>query len=490
MSTSGKPNILLIIADDLGADGVLVTDRSPERRIYVITDSGGPMILGELGTLSILLRCGLEFGQAWAQPVCSPTRGSLYTGTWPWRNGVGFPVRYPNLDPALVTALPKLLGPEGYKCGIFGKWHLGEAVGYRPTDHGWDRHIGTLEGRVFNYENWPKQDSDIGYTLPLPRDQYSTIYATQETVEDAGSWIAGLPVDTPWFVTVAFHTPHDPFHTPPDGYQLPNGLPPATDTEKFNAMVQNMDYHIGRLLGTGAEPALHSIASDQLENTVIIFVGDNGSPEDIAIEESKATVGEGGVRVPLIIADGQAVANEMSGATPVPRFLAAGKLNQTSPHLVHAVDLYETITEVAQVTAALPADVDSVSLWRFPSHAGLQPPTRRFNFAQYYGPDRKTETTIRNVGYKLNYEHPNLWSRSAYRGREVPGLENGSAQDVYPSALADVAAGVSNDAADNLNALLDELICSGNYYFDNTRTAWVDPRQRRHKEDGPAKAPR
>jgi arylsulfatase A-like enzyme len=147
MSTTGTANILLIIADDLGADNVLVTDRSPERRIFVMTDAGGPMILGQLEYLSILLRNGLYFDQAWAQPVCSPTRGSLYTGTWPWRNGVGWPSS-PQLDPVTVTALPQLLFGEGYQCGLFGKWHLGDTAGFWPVDHGWNRHIGTLEGSV------------------------------------------------------------------------------------------------------------------------------------------------------------------------------------------------------------------------------------------------------------------------------------------------------------------------------------------------------
>jgi arylsulfatase A-like enzyme len=474
MSTSGKPNILLCIADDLGDDVVLLTDRSPERRLYVMTDAGGPMHVGALPILSTFLRCGLWFEQAWAQPACSPTRASLYTGTWPWRNGVGSPVN-PQLDPALVTALPMLLGPEGYESGIFGKWHLGIAPGYRPPDHGWDRHIGTLDGIINDYRNWDMEDSN-NYANPTP--QVGDVhYATRVTVEEAGSWIAGLPVDTPWFATIAFHTPHDPFHVPPFGYQLPRGATPIDDDEKFNAMAQNMDANIGRLLGTGAGPAIHSIATNQLENTVIIFLGDNGSHVDIATEEEKQTIYEGGVSVPLIVADGQAVANEMSGITPVPRFLEPGRLNRNNASLVHAVDLYSTIAEIAGATAALPPNIDSASLWRFSSQPGLQPPTRQFNFSQYYT-GAVQRATIRNLDYKLNYEHPDQWWFYAYWGREVPGLEGGSAQDIFATALADVQAVVSNDAADNLNALLDELILSGNYAIDDAGTLWSnhDPR--------------
>ena len=492
MSTSGKPNILLIIADDLGADSVLVTDRSPQRRMFVMTDAGGPMILGELEYLSIMLRNGLYFDQAWAQPACSPTRGSLYTGTWPWRNGVGWPAS-PQLDPMIVETLPELLEPEGYECGLFGKWHLGDAAGYRPTDHGWDRFIGTLEGVVNptqpppvppeDYENWPKRDSDTGYTLVAN----STVYATRETVEDAGAWISSASMNnTPWFATIAFHTPHDPFHQPPFGFQMPGGITPTTDDDMFNAMVQNMDANIGRLLGSGAGPAMTSIAQAELENSVIIFLGDNGSPSTIATEEPKATIYEGGVRVPMIVADGNSVAAEMNGTTAAPRFLARGKLGITTPRLVHAVDLYETITEIAGVTSTLPTPMDSVSLWQYPSRPGNQPPARQFNFSQYYrGNQQNGEqgATIRNLDFKLNCVRVVsagtatwTWSFFEYLGNEVPGLEDSTANDIFITARDDLRAGISNPRSDNLNALVEELINSGNYAINDLGTAWDDPR--------------
>lgn len=483
MSTTGKANILLIIADDLARENVLVTDRSPQRMLYVMTgDIGGPMILGELDVLSILLRNGLWFNQAWAQPACSTTRGSLYTGTWPWRNGVGSPSG-PTLDPALVTALPQLLGPEGYHCGIFGKWHLGKDAGFRPPDHGWDRHVGTLLGVInppqgvspcglanADYENWCKEDS-LDYANPV----VSSVYATRDTIDEALAWIAGLPANDPWFATIAFHTPHDPFHEPPAGYQLPRNATPSDDDEMFNAMSQNMDANIGRLLGA-IGLAGGGIAPDQLENTVIVFIGDNGAHWDIATEEAKTEIYEGGVRVPLIVADGQAVHQAITGsAAPVPRFLEPGKLNRSSPRLVHAVDLYATITEVAGVTAALPSPLDSVSLWRFPSQPGAQPPTRAFNFSQYYTSSVQ-RATIRNLDYKLNYEHPDQWTLFAYWGHEVPGLEDGTSADLFPQALADVQAGVSNEEADHLDALLDELVGSGDYELDAAGTTFPDPR--------------
>lgn len=485
MSTTGKPNILLIIADDLGADTVLVTDRSPVRSMYVMTDAGGPRILGELPHLSTLLHSGLYFGQAWAQPVCSPTRASLYCGIWPWRNGVGYPTA-PELDPALVTSLPDLLVGEGYESGLFGKWHLGDTTPYLPApDHGWNLHVGTLAGVITaptgsgnDYMNWDKYTSADGYAPPATP---TATYATQDTVNEAGAWIGGLLSTTPWFATIAFHTPHSPFHTPPAGFQLPAGAAPVTDDDEFNAMAQNMDYNIGRLLGSGAGPAIDSIAQDQLENTVIIFLGDNGSPPDTALEEPKATIYEGGVRVPMIVADGTVVGAELAGTTATPRFLHANKLNRTSPRLVHAVDLYETITEVAGVTAALPSPMDSVSLWRFASRPGPRPRTRDFNFSQYFRGNEQA-VTIRNESHKLNCVRTDsggvvtwAWSLYAYWRSEVPGLEDGSATDVYATALSDLTAGISNDDSDNLQALINELTLTGNYSIDDTGTAWVWP---------------
>lgn len=165
----------------------------------------------------------------------------------------------------------------------------------------------------------------------------------------------------------------------------------------------------------------------------------------------------------------------MNGATPTPRFLAADKLGLTTPRLVHAADLFATIAEITGTESSLPPDLDSVSMWRFASRPGPRPPIRTFSFSQYFT-NNVQRATIRNLGYKLNYEHPNQWSLFAYQGDEVPGLEDSTAVDVYPTALADVQAGVSNPAADNLNALLDELVVSGRYAIDAAGTAWVDPR--------------
>ena len=105
------------------------------------------------------------------------------------------------------------------------------------------------------------------------------------------------------------------------GYDAATAGNPADDDYLFNLMVQNMDGNIGRLIGTSGQPGgrryFPPIAADQLSNTIIVFIGDNGTPAGISLEEHKTEIYEGGVRVPMIITDGQALMNEINGRRSV-----------------------------------------------------------------------------------------------------------------------------------------------------------------------------
>lgn len=502
MSTrGGSPNILLVIMDDAGADTFEVGRlfaapvatpvlSSLPRQIRVVTYDGLTQISGALPTLSLLLRNGVYFQQAWAQPSCSPTRASIYTGLHPWKSGVGSPTGTPELDPSVsFTTLPELL-PNDYVSGLFGKWHLGERAGTRPTDHGWDKHIGTLGGELPDYLEWHVADSDTGYAPVLTTD-----YATRRTVKEACAWINAHDPATPWFATVAFHAPHEPFHIPPHGYDPATAGDPASTAYMFNVMVQNLVTNIGALLGItrgGGQAALDfaPIPQAQLRNTVIICLGDNGSHRDIAIQEAKTFAYEGSVRVPLIIADGHAVVNEINTQARTPRFLHASRLDTEDQHMVHAVDLYMTIARLADPSSSLPSTTDSTDLgWMLTTppqptvsrrldpvdpedldpvlHAG-----RRYNFAQWYT-DTTKRATIRNSQYKLNYDAQGseapVYALYRYVNGEIPGREDdGTAINLYDVAVS----GADQDARDNLHALLDELI----EHYQPTPTESFGPR--------------
>lgn len=469
----GSPNILLIIADDLGEDVVQITGGSSNRVMEVVNYEGATEIRGSLPNISLFLRNGLHFHQTWAQPACSPTRASIYAGLHPWKSGVGSPGNpAPELLGSVVT-LPEIL-PSGYACGLFGKWHLGSlnAAGTLPTDHGWDKFHGTLGGVVNDYEDWYPVDSASGYAQPATP---SNDEATWVTARETAAWINGLDPDTPWFATVAFHAPHDPFHVPHStiigggafgiGFDAGTAGTPGSDERNFNLMVQNMDHHIGRLIGSvsgGIVPGLDfdPISSAQLDNTVIIFIGDNGSYRDIATEEEKTTIYEGGVRVPMLVADGRAVLQEMLQFGISPLHLAGTKLNLTTFHLAHVVDLYKTIVRFADPTASgFPGNSDSQDLTPFLTEPAPQLPIRAYNFSQWFSNTGK-RATIRNLGYKLNYDEAagtEPYSLYRYSGREVPGREDdGTAVDLLDEAVS----GADADALDNLNQLVDELLAN------------------------------
>ncbi|MDH5739978.1 MAG: sulfatase-like hydrolase/transferase [Nitrospira sp.] len=520
---AANPNILLLIADDLGKDLISITGSGAGRSMQVRTkakDNTGPNAnvigyhTGNMPNVSLLLRNGVYFNQAWAHPACSPTRASIYSGVHPWRNGVGSPIGNPVLDTTIsLTTLPELL-PSAYKSGLFGKWHLGNNRDTSPLEHGWDKHVGTFDGVVPDYKAWPLLDSDGVYDETLA--PYSSEYATTVTVREAANWINALNSDTPWFATVAFHAPHSPFHFPPSGTTGLTGSPAGADKDtndfKFNLMTQSLDHHIGGLLGTASSGGIPpmtgfdftAIPQDQLRNTIIIFIGDNGSDSRVAIEEPKTYEYEGSVSVPMIIADGTSVMSEFNSTNDSPRFLHPRRIGWTSAGMTHVIDLYATIAHFADPTSGtMPARTDSVDLGplltepllirrktpgkpKTPSTPGsgglpvidvpdrsdfVSAPTevRSFNFAQWYSSDAE-RASIRNVDYKLNYEYdPTLPEPDDRHSYALYRFEEGTIPDREDAAINRS----DNTARENLDLLLDELLAN---YRRNQNGPFFNPR--------------
>lgn len=519
MSTlGGSPNILFIVADDLGKDLTVIGGSGPTRSISVRTNDGSGPITGGLPTLSLLLRNGIEFEQAWAQPACSPTRASIYTGLHPWKTGIGSPAGNRPLDPDSSWAtLPELL-PNSYVSGLFGKWHLGDDAMTSPLEHGWDKHFGTFKGLVSDYYDWTPVDSDGIYDENAAAP--STEYVTAATVREAANWINAQDPAMPWFVTMAFHTPHSPFQTPPANTTGVTGSSPNADVTSaeflFNLMTQNMDHNIGGLIGTpvgGFPPRadfdFSPVMRDQMENTIIIFIGDNGSDPFVAVEEPKTFIYEGSLRVPMIIADGASVMGEFHGDSVSPRFLNSQRRGSTSRPMVHVIDLFTTILRLADPdTVTFPANSDSADLVPFlktpivtmKPFGGIPVPTppsggvvvdenlnlpeftnvtvRESNFSQWYGAASE-RATIRNDEYKLNYSHDLAtdsftYSLYRYENQQIPGVEG---EDDIPEPSSDLFNAAinrtDNEARDNLDALLDELLSD---YKRNETESFGDPR--------------
>jgi len=331
-----RPNILFILADDMGSEA------SP---LYPsLYNASAPSALGQAPTptLSALASRGIVFDNVWASPLCSPTRGALLSGLYGHNTGV---TTVGNILPGSTTSIFELLAASTstphYNMGVFGKWHLaGAAAGPVGMNHvvketGVPLFKGFLGSHITNYYNWTLDSSTAASAT-------TTVYSTTLLTDFAIDFIRGQNGNDPWFVYLPYNAPHGT--APSDGFQVPPanlftvdvGARPAGSPTVYNgaipvyqAMIQALDTEIGRLFRAMDQ-------AGQLNNTVIIFMGDNGTPasvKDVAarIRNSKQSVYEGGVRVPLVVAG--------------PGVTRKGR----ESHLVTATDIYATIAELAGV---------------------------------------------------------------------------------------------------------------------------------------------
>ena len=338
-------NIILLISDDLGLDA---TECYTARDDAVATPN-----------IRALCEAGVVFDHAWAMPICSPTRASMLTGRYPHRTGVGAPSggNQPGIEPDEFT-LPQALDahPElGYAHANIGKWHLSgrnNSGDDTPNRMGWGHFSGIIGGAVQDFYGWSKVVD--GQQIYVER------YATTSLVDDAVSWLDQQ--DGPFVLWMAFNTPHSPYHVPPAGLHTQDlgpegGCPNGRDLECYRAAIQAMDAEIGRLLG--------SLPAEVRARTNVIYLGDNGTPGDVAqspfnSERAKNSLYEGGARVPFVIA-GPAVVD--------------GGRRVDAP--IDVTDVFATILELAGVPAGafVPEGtvVDSVSVVPYLRDANQQP---------------------------------------------------------------------------------------------------------------------
>lgn len=303
------PNILFLFVDDLGADSTAVY---PE----LVGDSGAAPI----PNIEALAQNGLVFDNAWASPVCSPTRGTILSGSYGHRTGV---TTVGNVLPTSTVSLFDRLNDDSpeYEHAFFGKYHVGGgSIDPRPggafpaapgilqhvRDLGIKRFKGILGGGVADYFNWTTFDIN---GPSRANTTYATTALTDFAIEFIHEQEATRP-GKPWFLYQAYNGPHaanggnNPYQVPPahlhsvDLSSVGNPAPGTSQTNVpvYQANIQALDTEIGRLL-----------AEVDLENTIVIFLGDNGTPPPVkdtgsGLRGAKGSVYEGGVRAPLIVA--------------------------------------------------------------------------------------------------------------------------------------------------------------------------------------------
>lgn len=369
-------NVLLLIADDVGVDKIGAYGEHP---------SPPPT-----PNIDALAARGVLFRNAYAPPVCSPSRAAMLTGRYPRRYGLGIHLRRSDTYelPLAEPTLPEMLGRSAmaYDHSAVGKWHLSTRAsphaGRHPLASGFGWYagsLGNLGGRM-SYFDWEKNTNG--------RFERTSTYATTDTVDDALARIEAMR--PPWFLWVAFNAAHKPYEEPPRSLYTRRRFESVAD--RYDAMVEAMDSEIGRLL--------RSMDPDVLAATTIIFVSDNGTVHAGVTppwrsSHAKATLYEGGINVPLVIAG--------------PLVSAAGS---ECAALVHVVDLFPTLAEIAGVDLGQlssedgkPLRIDGLSLLPY-----LEDPAAESRHEAIYqdlfgpngaGPYQFERRMVRDARYKL-----------------------------------------------------------------------------------------
>lgn len=361
-AAASRPNIVLMIADDLGW---------ADLGCYGQKDIRTPV-------LDRLASQGVRFTRFYSNGTeCSPTRTALLTGRYQQRVGglecaigIGGVGRY---DDAIRLAAKKQLGlpatepsialrlqQAGYTSALVGKWHLGYEDEFSPNRHGFE-HAFYCAGGGMDYFH---HIEDAPRNVPVLRLNGKTIqrpgYFTELIADDAVQWLGTRDRANPFFLYVPFTAPHSPFQAPDE--KLPQPLP--ADSPRWNqgkappqvyaAMIESMDQAVGRILGALQERRL-------AENTIVIFTNDNGgtaSARPTGLRGQKGTTYEGGIRVP--------------GIVRWPGVLPAGAVYE---HPAMMFDLTASIARVAGVKPDPARPCDGVDILRY-AQTGEAPPAR------------------------------------------------------------------------------------------------------------------
>ncbi len=286
--TTNKPNILMILVDDLGYGDL---------SSYGAKDMKTPNI-------DKLIASGMRFDNFYANcPVCSPTRASLLTGRYPDLVGVPGVIRthltnnWGYMAPQAVL-LPKLLNRAGYHTAIVGKWHLGLESPNTPNERGFDHFHGFLGDMMDDYYNHRRHGNNYMRLNNKEIDPkgHATELFTQWAVDYINSRTGS---GRPFFLYLAYNAPHTPIQPPADWIKrIKNRENNISDRRaKLVALIEHMDDGIGRVTA-----ALKN--SSQSPNTLIIFTSDNGGQLNVGANNGPLRAGkqdmyEGGIREPM-----------------------------------------------------------------------------------------------------------------------------------------------------------------------------------------------
>jgi arylsulfatase A-like enzyme len=295
-----RPNVVVILADDLGYGD--------------ISAQGGPIPTPNIDALA---RSGVRFTNGYVTAaVCAPSRAGLLTGRAQTRFGFEFnPVgRDESVGPPKTEVMiPAIVRDQGYETGMVGKWHIGKSPGYHPLDRGFGSFYGVLDGGTSYFPDpGPGQDDEVAVTADLKSFNRNRMpvyrgrevveaqgYLTERFTDEAVAFVSRKRQE-PFFLYLAYTAPHTPLMAAESYLERFRNIDDPHH-RVYAAMVSSLDDGVGRLLKTLE-------ATGQRDNTLVVFLSDNGCPfyirgacSNAPLSGHKALPWDGGIRVPFIL---------------------------------------------------------------------------------------------------------------------------------------------------------------------------------------------
>lgn len=383
-TVAAPPNVLLVITDDQGYGD--------------LGCHGNPIL--KTPQIDRLALQAVECTHFYVCPVCAPTRSALLTGRYNYRTqAIDTFAGRALMRPDEVT-LAQMLGAAGYRCSLFGKWHLGDNYPLRPQDRGFHEVLMLRGGGI----GQPSDPPGSSYYKPILErngvlasyDRYCSDLFTDATID-----FIGRSKDKPFFAYLAFNCPHLPMQAPEAetaAYTTLDLTPSAfpkigrtynaramkpEDLAKAYGMIANIDANLGRLFAKLDEWKL-------AENTIVIFLTDNGPGPArwvSGLRAAKGSVYEGGIRVPFFI-----------------RWPAGGLVGgrKVDPACAH-IDIVPTLLAACGVAPPPDRKIDGVSLLPLLRGEATDLPERTL-FVQWHRgdvPEKYRAFAARGPRYKL-----------------------------------------------------------------------------------------